>query len=150
MGGGLQVRGGGPVELFEHNYSVHTKQILSATLSAQTLRQSAISQNIANVDTPYYKRKEVLFENYLRTALFDPPKVRAQRTDDRHMPFSTELIHIKPTLFAETDTRYRNDYNNVDIDREMSILAKNQLSYNAIVGFMQSFSQSMQTVMQAR
>lgn len=119
-------------------------------MSAQTLRHAAISQNIANVDTPYYKRKDVLFENYLRTSLYDPPKVRAMRTDDRHKPFSTEIIHIKPTLYAEADTRYRNDYNNVDIDREMSILAKNQLSYNAIVGFAQSFNQSLQSVIQAR
>lgn len=114
------------------------------------MRHSAISQNIANVDTPYYKRKDVMFENYLRRALYDGPDVRSSRNDSRHIPFSTEIIHIKPAIFAETDSRYRNDDNNVDIDREMSILAKNQLSYNAIVSFMSSMSQGMQTVMQAR
>jgi len=138
------------VELFANNYSVQTKKILSATLSAQSLRHSAISQNIANVDTPYYKRKEVLFENYLRRVLYDGPKVRSERSDDRHVHFSTEVTSIRPSIFAETDSRYRNDGNNVDIDREMSIMAKNSLSYNAIVGFMSAFSQNMQTVMQAR
>lgn len=144
------MRGGRPVELFENNYSVQTRKILATTLSAHTIRHAAISQNIANVDTPYYKRKDVLFENYLRRVLYDGPKVRSERPDGKHIPFSTEIIKIKPTVFAETDSRYRNDYNNVDIDREMSILAKNQLSYNAIVGFMQSLGQTVQTVLQAR
>ncbi len=138
------------MELFENSYSVQTKHILGATLSALSLRHSAISQNIANADTPYYKRKEVVFEDYLSRVLYNGPDVRAERGDDKHVHFSTEIIHIRPTIHAETDSRYRNDYNNVDVDREMSILAKNQLSYNAIVGFMQSLSQLTQTVMQAR
>ncbi len=119
-------------------------------MSAFSLRHAAIAQNIANVDTPYYKRKDVLFENYLRAALYGGPDVRSQRTNDAHIPFSTEVIHIKPTIHAETDSRYRNDYNNVDIDREMAIMAKNQLSYNAIVGFASSLNQSLQSVLAAK
>lgn len=138
------------MELFANNYTVQTRKILGATLSALTLRHSAIAQNIANADTPYYKRKDVLFENYLRAALYGGPHVRSVRRHDDHMPFSTEVIHIKPTAHAETDTRYRNDYNNVDMDREMSIMAKNQLSYNALVGFMSSLNQTVQSVLQAR
>ncbi|OGH56799.1 MAG: flagellar basal-body rod protein FlgB [Candidatus Lindowbacteria bacterium RIFCSPLOWO2_12_FULL_62_27] len=118
-------------------------------MSAHSIRHSAISQNIANADTPYYKRKEVLFEGYLRRVLYDGPKVRSSRPDGRHIPFSTEILKIRPTIHAETDSRYRNDYNNVDIDREMSILAKNQLSYNAIVSFAQSLNQTVQSVLQA-
>ena len=136
--------------LFENNYSIQTKNILGATLGALSLRHSAISQNIANADTPYYKRKEVLFENYLSRVLYDGPKVRSVRGDDRHIAFSTEVMTIRPTTFAETDSRYRNDWNNVDVDREMSILAKNQLSYNGVVSFMQSLNGMMQSVMQAR
>lgn len=138
------------MELFENNYSIQTKNILSASLSALSMRHSAISQNIANADTPYYKRKEVLFENYLRRVLYDGPEVRSVRGDDRHIPFSTEVMHIRPSVFSETDTRYRNDYNNVDIDREMSILAKNQLSYNGVVSFMQALNSNIQSVIQAR
>ena len=138
------------MELFQSNYSIQTRNILSTTLSALSLRHSAISQNIANVDTPYYKRKEVLFENYLRRVLYDGPSVRSSRTDPRHAHFSTEVSKIKPAIFAEADTRYRNDGNNVDVDREMSIMAKNSLSYNAIVGFMQSMNQTVQGVLQAR
>ncbi|MBI4179677.1 flagellar basal body rod protein FlgB [bacterium] len=136
--------------LFSEHYAIQTKAILNSTLSALSLRHSAISQNIANVDTPYYKRKDVVFENYLSRALYSPPEVRSDRPDSRHIPFSTEILHIKPVVFAETDTRYRNDDNNVDMDREMSILAKNQMSYNGIVSIMQSLSQNMNLVMQAR
>lgn len=137
------------MELFGTNYSVQTKNILSTTLSALSLRHSAISQNIANVDTPYYKRKDVLFENYLRRVLYAGSGVRSSRSDPHHAFFSTEVSKIKPAIFAEADTRYRNDYNNVDVDREMSIMAKNSLSYNAIVGFMQSMSQTVTSVLQA-
>lgn len=133
--------------LFSDTYYMQTRQILGATLSAQSLRHSAISQNISNASTPGYKRKDVQFEGFLKRALYGQPKVTSVRADDKHIPFSTEILKIRPEIYAETDSRYRNDENNVDIDREMAILGKNQMSYNAVVSVMQQLSGTVSAVM---
>lgn len=101
----------------------NTTDILGTALDGLWKRNEAISQNIANVDTPGYKRKDVVFEQYLQEALMTNNKVTKE-----------ELDRIKPkTVIDRSSLSYRLDGNNVDIDTEMSYLSENQLKYNTLI-----------------
>lgn len=107
---------------------------LSRGMSAANLRQEVISNNIANVNTPHFKRSAVNFEDLLAKELHlddDGRRLEIVRTHDRHLPIP---IHGKAHAVIEEDqtTTMRVDDNNVDIDIEMAALSKNQLYYNAM------------------
>lgn len=93
-----------------------TIQIMEKGLDASALRQRIISNNIANVDTPGFKRSRVEFEEHLEKAL-------------RHR--AIDLANVRPRI-RQVTTEMKDDGNNVDIDYEMSALARNTVMYNAI------------------
>lgn len=107
---------------------------LSRGLAAASLRQEVISNNIANVNTPNFKRSEVVFEDMLAKELaLDDGSGRMDmiRTHDRHFPMPP-IGQARPTVEEDTHDSMRVDKNNVDVDIEMAGLAKNQLYYNAM------------------
>ena len=57
--------------------------------------------------------------------------MEAKRTDSRHFPFHMPMDYkqVTPNITVDYDTSYRNDKNNVDIDKEMAEEAKNTLRY---------------------
>lgn len=108
--------------------------LLEKTLDATMLRNNAITQNIANVDTPNYKRKKVDFEEMLGAAMENSP-IDGFRTDPRHIPIGGQALEQTDIKITEDQSfnDMRLDGNNVDIDAEMSLLAKNTLRYNMLV-----------------
>ncbi len=93
--------------------------LIEKSLDATWLRNEAISQNIANVDTPGYKRKEVDFEELLDKSIKNS-KEKVDKID----------IEVKED-YATSSVRI--DGNNVDIEREMALMVKNNLKYNLLV-----------------
>jgi len=112
-----------------------TLQILEKGLNALSARQTAISNNIANVETPNYKAVDVAFESSLRQALNNNGTTLAvQRTDDNHLrPMGTagEVEDVDSQMFRRTGTSMRLDGNNVDVETEMVRLAETGLRYQA-------------------
>lgn len=104
--------------------------VLEQALSASSLRQNAISNNIANVNTPGYKKSEVSFESMLQSAITGD-KLPMVKTNARHLPTQKNGIP-NPEINTVTNTSMRTDGNNVDIDVEMAELAKNSIYYNAV------------------
>jgi flagellar basal-body rod protein FlgB len=97
--------------------------MLSMALDATWKRNKVISENIANVDTPGYKRKEVSFESYMERALKSNSPQEIEK-----------LRRTEPKVYTENQQlNYRIDGNNVDVDTEMVYLAENQLRYNTLV-----------------
>lgn len=88
--------------------------LLQRVLDTSSLRHRVIAQNVANVNTPGYKRLEVRFEDELTKAI--------QRGGD--------VADVR-AMIEETDAPARVDGNTVDIDREMNELGKNSLLYQA-------------------
>lgn len=88
------------------------------------VKHKAISNNIANVNTPNYKRQKVDFSSVLKKN-----QIEINKTDSGHMGFSSE---DGPRITTNRNTSFRKDDNNVDIDTEISDLVKNQLYYNAL------------------
>lgn len=103
--------------------------VLDKAADASWLRNEVISNNIANADTPGYKRQDVDFESQLEKAL---GRVDADNMDSKVASLkSSELEATTYSDYSEYD--YRLDENNVDIQVENVNLAKNQLKYNGLM-----------------
>lgn len=117
------------------------------TLDATWARNEVIAQNIANVDTPGYKKSSVSFEEHLESAM-DSSGFKGNTTDRRHIPIGktdVDRVNIKVTKEYE-NLSTRLDGNNVDIETEMASMAKNNIRYYTLV---QSVSNSYRTLKSA-
>jgi len=120
--------------------TIHT---LEQSLAYSSAKNRAISTNIANVDTPHYKAKDVTFKQTLNKLMNQ--SLSAKRTNERHIPFNANK-HIPYQVITKHNTTYNHNGNNVDIDREMTELAKNQIYYQALVDRMNGKFNNLQTV----
>jgi flagellar basal-body rod protein FlgB len=109
--------------------------LLENALNISTLRQNLLSNNIANVETPGFKRMDVRFEAELQKALSSQSSdFVGRRTHSRHLHIGKGSISdVNPQIFQETEYKMNNHENNVDLDHEMAELAKNALRYNILV-----------------
>ena len=103
--------------------------VLDKAADASWMRQEAISNNIANVNTPGYKRQDVAFEDSLQEAISNS---RYRSTDEKVANLSKADLRIR-SYTDSSGFAYRLDGYNVDIDTENAALARNQLKYNALV-----------------
>ena len=86
---------------------------LQSALNGLSARQRAISDNIANINTPHYLAARVDFEDALRSAVSDGSGVAGE----------TESRSVAPT---------REDGNNVDLDTETLSNVDTQLRYQLV------------------
>jgi len=104
------------MKLFDSNMKV-----LEKGLDAYSKRAEALANNIANVNTPNYKRKDVQFESFLQKAINnDGSSIIGKRTDEKHFTIGTEnkLDEVEASFIEERSTVSRYDGNNVDIEKE--------------------------------
>lgn len=110
--------------------------LLERGLDVSVIRQKVIADNIANVDTPHFKRSDVCFESQLRRALnSEKPLKPAYLTNKKHIAFDRKIDFksVRPKINIDFDTNYGNNKNNVDIEKEMANATKNSMRYNAMV-----------------
>jgi len=108
-------------------------KVLDKALDATWLRNEVISNNIANVDTPGFKKSAVRFEDELKAAKMQR-NIEGNRTRQNHMDVGRASIdRIVPEVFSPSGISMREDGNNVDIDAEMAALANNTVMYNYLV-----------------
>lgn len=109
---------------------------LEKALDGLSRRAQAITNNVANVDTPNFKSTEVTFEEDLQAAIRQQGASGAMPlrvSDPRHLAgFDTPALDaVGPKATQLRTTSLRNDGNNVDIDREMTRLAETQIFFQA-------------------
>ena len=114
--------------------SVDPLTILQKSLDSLATQHNAIANNIANIDTPNFKRNVVSFQDKLKMAIDGTPSSSMWRTNPMHMPVpsSSSLDDFQPDISTVSDTVGRNDGNNVDMEMESALLAQNNLLYNAL------------------
>lgn len=102
-------------------------------LDGLSMRQHAIANNIANVDTPNYKAQRVYFETHLQRALRgeSQPGLALNVTHASHLAGTTSSGMPSVTVDSRPNT-LRNDGNNVDIDLEMTDLAETAIRFQAL------------------
>lgn len=121
--------------------------ILEKALSAASLRHKVISNNIANVNTPKFKKSEVSFEEQLALAMNAHEATPLARTHERHLPTKSTGIHdVKPAINVIDTTSFRSDGSNVDIDTEMAGLAKNSIYYDAVAQQLSKYFAGLKSV----
>ena len=111
--------------------------LLIGALDGSALKQTVISNNIANVNTPGYKKSVVNFQEILENIL-DPKKelvmTRAKHLVQQEGTAEAQVIKITPV----NNTSLRNDGNNVDVDLELAELAENNLYFNSLTQLLSS------------
>jgi len=107
-------------------------EIIPNTMDALSLRQNVISQNIANYETPGYKRKSVNFENELQKVLNEDSSLKLKMNRDQHINNTLSLEKIQPNIQIDNSKSLRDDGNNVDPDIELVRMTQNTLKYNTL------------------
>lgn len=105
-----------------------TFTMLKKGVEGTNRRHEAISNNLANVDTPNYQRATVHFEDALKRARLGTGFV-GLTNDRRHFQISGAMMlgMVHPKVVIDNNTRFRPDRNNVNIDQEAAALAKNTM-----------------------
>ena len=93
-----------------------TKGRVERFLDLVTLRHELISSNLANVDTPGYRTRDIDFQFELES----------------------QLAGNSPTVFEPAGLTVKNDVNNVSLDREARLLAENAMRFNLVSNLMKN------------
>jgi flagellar basal-body rod protein FlgB len=107
-----------------------TFSALEKAISIAQQKNSYISSNISNVDTPGYKPKNIDFKRELASALATTQTMDLERTDPRHISINN---NGRQTIEPYEEQDEWNGYNWVNIDREMTKLTENNLTYRSAV-----------------
>lgn len=121
----------------------NTMSTIENALNYSSTKQKVISQNIANVDTPNYKAKDVSFKAVLNNEMNQ--SFQTYRTNKLHIDFS-QSNSAESAIINKRDTQYNHNGNSVDVDKEMSDLATNQIYYNAMIDRMNGKFSTLQNV----
>jgi flagellar basal-body rod protein FlgB len=110
--------------------------ILKTSMDVALLRRDVIADNLANSDTPNFKRSMINFESELKRAL-DSENIKpfpTLMTDERHMSFERPKNYreVEPIKVWDYLSTAKNNGNNVDIEVETMNMLKNQLIYQTM------------------
>lgn len=111
--------------------------LMGKTLGLRLAKHAHIAGNLANIDTPKYKVKDLDFQKALEKALPKPEgSMRMRQTHRKHMPaqdinraYDAARQNVVYSVYGKDE---KGD-DVLDIDQEMTKLVKNQLMYNATV-----------------
>ncbi len=108
--------------------------VLYKQLNFRGERQKIISSNIANINTPDYKTKDISFDDELKKAS-SKSDLSLKVTHHKHIKFDTQATNTDKFKIYETKgLQEQNDGNNVNLDQQMSDMAKNSIMFDAIQG----------------
>ena len=119
--------------------------ILDKAADASWMRENVITNNIANIDTPGYKRQDVDFESVLQKAL---GKTKYSSLDKKVRELNQDLGKLTTTSYTDAaNYSYRLDRNNVDEKTENAELASESLRYQLLTTAITNNFSRMQTVL---
>ncbi len=129
-------------------------ELMAKALDFRSIRQDMIASNIANADTPFYKPRDVRFEDALakqKEEVFhqESNKLKLATTNGEHLQPKEEQNSLRPTTFFRDGHMARNDGNSVDLDVETTEMSKNSVMFNALVQAMKKDSLIFKNVIDA-
>jgi len=104
---------------------------LDVGIRAENLRQKSIANNIANLDTPGYRRLDVKFEEILAKTLDDDG--------------SADIDDLEPLLYNPKNTPVNEDGNDVTMENEVGQLIQNSVKYRAYIRMLNKKYQQIQS-----
>lgn len=124
--------------------------VMAKAMDGLSMRQKAIAENIANADTPHYKRFEVAYEGQLKRAISAPGTFDVPLAATHPLHFRIDgpqsLDEFEAVVGRSSETTMRNDGNNVDVDAEMTRLAQTSITYNAMADLMKRSMEGLKSV----
>ncbi len=118
-------------------------QALTGGLNASSMREQVIANNLANANTPGYKRQTVSFESSLDAAL-------KQNANTMFAVPQAPISSIQPKVITDSTTSTRTDGNNVDPDVENADLATNTIHYETIAQSATNYFKDVMTAVLGR
>ena len=124
------------------------KQLESA-IQASVARHQTISNNLANIETPYFKRSDVEFESLLQEQL-NETTLKGNRTNSKHFYIGPSYNVPNYQVIQDESTIMTTDANNVDLEVEAAKQAENQLRYYTYVNQVNHHISMIRTAIDAR
>ena len=110
-------------------------------------KQKVISSNIANINTPNYKTKDLIFEDELKAV---DNTLQMKQTNSKHLSsINNGLSNINPKLIDVKGLAEQNDGNNVNLDTQMSEMSKNKILFDAIQSSIKRDSRLFKSVIES-
>lgn len=122
--------------------------LLFQQLNFRGERQKVISTNIANIDTPDFKTKELKFDDHLKQSQQEK-NLQLSRTHTKHMALTPQENRSNLSLYEVKGLEEQNDGNNVNLDTQMSEMSKNNIMFTAIQNSIKKDSTWFKTVIDA-
>ena len=131
-----------------------THGLIANALDYRAARQDMIASNIANADTPFYKPRDLRFEEALAQKKSDilnekNTELKLAQTNGDHIPLYNERSSYKPTTYFRDGHMARNDGNSVDIDVETTEMSKNSIMFNALISANKKDSRIFKSVIES-
>ncbi|MCR4666026.1 MAG: flagellar basal body rod protein FlgB [Desulfovibrio sp.] len=120
--------------------------LVGRVLDMQLQRQNVITGNLANIETPNYKPRELAFEQELQAAMGFDQRGRMSLTQQGHMPVSFNPDTFGPEWEKQFKPRQIHGEDRVNLDKEMAKLAKCNLHYNALTQIMTKQFEGINTI----
>jgi len=129
-------------------------ELMKSAMDYRAARQDMIASNIANADTPFYRPRDIRFEEALSAqsaALFAQKgqELQMTHTNGAHLNGFSATNDTKATTFFRDGHMARNDGNSVDLDVESSEMAKNSTMFNALTAALKKDSALFKSVIDA-
>jgi len=109
---------------------------IDAGIRAESFRQKAIANNVANMETPGYRRIDVKFEELLAKALDSSGSV--------------DLSKIKALIYQPKETPVKSNGNDVNLEAEVGEMVKNTLRHKAYVRLLNKKYKQMELAMNVK
>lgn len=106
--------------------------ITAKVLDLRLERQNVVTGNIANQNTPNYRPRRLEFEEKMQDALALDQRGKMTRTQESHLPAAFDANSFEGNNWKEFHAKQVYGEDSVDIDKEMSTMAKNSMMYNAL------------------
>jgi len=127
----------------------NVSSLLFKHLSHTAEKQKVISGNIANINTPNYKTKELVFEDELKMAKTQND-LRMNITHQNHIKIQADVNSTSKSRLVEMQNlEEQNDGNNVSLDKQMSEMAKNRTEFHAIQSAIKKDSRWFKSVLES-
>jgi len=125
-------------------YGTNTS-LIAKVMDLRLERQNLVMSNLANINIPGYKARSLEFENQLQQAVGTVEmRDNLTRTSGKHVPGTFDVAAYKGEDLKEFKPRTIYGADAVDMDKEMTTMAKNSLMYNALTTVMKSNFEGIQ------
>ena len=119
--------------LFKEHVSLTAK-----VMDLELQRQNVVMSNLANISTPNYKARTLEFEKELQEALNLDARGKLSKTDKGHIPAVFDVDGFGPNMRKAFQPRVVFGADNVNLDKEMAAMAKNNMHYTALASIIKS------------